>query len=237
MLGDDTHTLRGPQTRSPGTDFPCLQEWLSCLQKWSGAKDYDSLSPLSECLNTAPRGVLCGFVPSWGCRRLSNIAHEVLHLVLAHLEVLSSLGWPSSPLYLLPHPSPREYFLPWKQPSTFLSTFKNIFSGTSLVVQWLRIHLSMQGARVRALVREDRICRRATKPVRHNYWACALESTSHNCWAYKPQLLKPTHLEPVLHNKRSHRNEKTAHCNKEQLPLAATRESPHAATKTQCSQK
>ena len=26
--------------------------------------------------------------------------------------------------------------------------------------------------------------------------------------ARKPQLLKPTHLEPVLHNKRSHRDEK-----------------------------
>ena len=41
--------------------------------------------------------------------------------------------------------------------------------GASLVVQWLRICLPMQGTRVRALVREDPTCRRATKPVRHNY--------------------------------------------------------------------
>ena len=41
--------------------------------------------------------------------------------------------------------------------------------GTSLVVQWLRIRLPMQGARVRALVQEDPTCREATKPVRHNY--------------------------------------------------------------------
>ncbi|KAJ8793824.1 hypothetical protein J1605_019245 [Eschrichtius robustus] len=52
--------------------------------------------------------------------------------------------------------------------------------GTSLVAQWLRIRLPVQGTRVRALVREDRTCRRAAKPVRHNYRACALEPVSHN---------------------------------------------------------
>ena len=52
----------------------------------------------------------------------------------------------------------------------------------SLVVQRLRIWLPMQGTRVRALAREDPTCRRATKPVRHNYWACALEPASHNYW-------------------------------------------------------
>ena len=41
--------------------------------------------------------------------------------------------------------------------------------GTSLVAQWLRICLPMQETRVRALVREDTICHRATKPVHHNY--------------------------------------------------------------------
>ena len=41
--------------------------------------------------------------------------------------------------------------------------------GTSLVAQWLGIRLPVQGTRVRALVREDPTCRRATKPVRHNY--------------------------------------------------------------------
>ena len=74
---------------------------------------------------------------------------------------------------------------------------------TSLVVQWLRIRLPMQGTRVRALVQEDPTCRGATKPVCHNYWA------------HVPQLLKPTRLEPVLCNKRSHRNEEPAHHNEE----------------------
>ena len=40
---------------------------------------------------------------------------------------------------------------------------------TSLVVQWLRIHLPMQATWVQALVLEDLTCRGATKPVCHNY--------------------------------------------------------------------
>ena len=43
------------------------------------------------------------------------------------------------------------------------------FWETSLVAQWLRICLPMQGTRVRFLVQEDLTCRRASKPVRHNY--------------------------------------------------------------------
>ena len=39
----------------------------------------------------------------------------------------------------------------------------------SLVAQWFRVRLPMQGTRVRALVWEDPTCRGATKPVRHNY--------------------------------------------------------------------
>ena len=39
----------------------------------------------------------------------------------------------------------------------------------SLVVQWLRICLPMQGTRVRALVWEDPTCHGAAGPVSHNY--------------------------------------------------------------------
>ena len=66
--------------------------------------------------------------------------------------------------------------------------------GTSLVAQWLRIHLPMQGTQVRSLFREDPTCHGATKPVHHNYWACALEPMSHNYWTHVPQLLKPEHM-------------------------------------------
>ena len=52
-----------------------------------------------------------------------------------------------------------------------------------------------------------------------------------NNWAHAPQLLKPACLKPV------HRNEKAAHRKEEKPPLATTRESAHAAKKTQRSQK
>ena len=72
---------------------------------------------------------------------------------------------------------------------------QKILTWTSLVAQWLGVCLPMQGTWVRSLVQEDPTCRGATEPVHHNYWACALE--------------------PVLHNKRSHCNEKLAHRNEE----------------------
>ena len=46
---------------------------------------------------------------------------------------------------------------------------KNYDTGASLVAQWLRICLLMQGTWVRALVWEDPTCRGATRPVSHNY--------------------------------------------------------------------
>ena len=69
---------------------------------------------------------------------------------------------------------------------------------TSLVVQWLRIYLALQGTLVQTLVWEHPTCHGATKPVRHNYGVLI------------SQLLKPMRLEPMLHNKRSHHNEKPA---------------------------
>ena len=57
-----------------------------------------------------------------------------------------------------------------REPSNALHPFpENPTSRTSLVAQWLRIRLPMQGTRVRSLVREDPTCCGATKPVRHNY--------------------------------------------------------------------
>ena len=47
--------------------------------------------------------------------------------------------------------------------------FKFCRHGASLVAQWLRICLLMQGTRVRALVWEDPTRHGATRPVSHNY--------------------------------------------------------------------
>ena len=46
-----------------------------------------------------------------------------------------------------------------------------IILGTSLVAQWLRIHLLLQVTRVQSMVWEDPTCRGATKPVHHKYSA------------------------------------------------------------------
>ena len=49
-----------------------------------------------------------------------------------------------------------------------------------MVIQWLRICLSMQGTQIRSLVQENPICCGVTKPEHHNYQAqvpraCALK--------------------------------------------------------------
>ena len=62
------------------------------------------------------------------------------------------------------------------------------------MVHWLRIHLAMQGTVVQSQVWEDPTCFGATKPEHHNYRSLSAP-------------------EPVLCSKRSHHNEKPAHCN------------------------
>ena len=83
--------------------------------------------------------------------------------------------------------------------------YKMTFSG----LPWLRMSLPMQGTWVPSLVWEEPTCIGATKPVRYNYWACALQPTRRNCWSPRTlgptcrnywacmlQILKPMHLEP-----------------------------------------
>ena len=64
----------------------------------------------------------------------------------------------------------------------------------------------MQGTRVQALVRKIPRASEQLSPC-----APTTEPTSHNYWAHVPQLPQPVHLEPLLRNKRSHRNEKSVH--------------------------
>ena len=89
---------------------------------------------------------------------------------------LNGLGWPLNPRWLV--------FIRKGKFGHRGSDMKRTRCRTSLVAQWLRIRLPVQGTWVRSLVQEDPTCRGATKPVRHNYWARV------------PQLLKPTRLEP-----------------------------------------
>ena len=116
-------------------------------------------------------------------------------------------------LSYMPHLTPTTVFQGREK-----SQGRNLTLGTSLVVQWLRICLPMQGIQVRSLVQEDSTCHGATKPVRHNYRARFA-------------------LEPVL-RKRSHGNEKPMrHSLQRAGPAHHTRESLDAAMKTQHGQK
>ena len=58
----------------------------------------------------------------------------------------------------------------WKTPC---AATKISCARASLVAQWLRICLLMQGTWVRALVWEDPTCRGASRPMSHSCWACA----------------------------------------------------------------
>ena len=87
-------------------------------------------------------------------------------------------------------------------------------NGASLVVQWLRICLLMQGTRVRALVWEDPTCHGVTGPVSHSCWACSSGACALQ-WRGRDSE-RPAH----------HDEEWPPHRNEERPPLAATRESP-----------
>ena len=77
------------------------------------------------------------------------------------------LPGPSPPRLIPASPSPQ--LLPASPRTSELNSGTKTPIGTSLVAQWLRISLPMQGTWVRSLVQEDPTCRGATKPVRHNY--------------------------------------------------------------------
>ena len=101
--------------------------------------------------------------------------------------------------------------------------------GTSLVAQWLRIRLPVQGTRVWSLVQEDPTCRRATNPASHNYWSPGdLEPACCNYWTHALQLLKPVHLEPMLRNKRSPRTTmKSSPCSPQLEKACAQQQRPN----------
>ena len=68
-------------------------------------------------------------------------------------------------------------FLIWEMGQCPPWWIENQCDGISLVVQWLRICLSMQGTLVWSLLKENSTCLGATKPMCHNYRAHTLEPT------------------------------------------------------------
>ena len=121
-------TRREQQTRSLSTHVHAYRNDCCACKNDAVLRMMTASFPFGSLWALLLRVSFCGFLPSLGCRRLHIVAHEALHLVVTHLQSLFSLVWPSSLLLLLWHPSLREYFPSWKEPSTFLSTFRNILS-------------------------------------------------------------------------------------------------------------
>ena len=72
----------------------------------------------------------------------------------------------------------------------------------------------MQETWVQSLILENPTCLRATNPVGHNHWACALQPRSHSYWVHTPQLQKPA--------------QPWAHATAIRNPRTTTKSSPHA---------
>ena len=69
-------------------------------------------------------------------------------------------------LYICPHFS---LIIPLLDYYIIKNKYEKRLFWASLMAQWLRIRLPMQGRQVRALAREDPTCRGKTKPMHHNY--------------------------------------------------------------------
>ena len=89
---------------------------------------------------------------------------------------------------------------------------------TSLVAQWMGICLLTHETWVSSLAQEISTCCRAAKPVHP-------QLLSSHSRAHEPHLPKPMHLETVIHNNRSYRNERLC---SPQLRVAPT---PHSQRK------
>ena len=111
---------------------------------------------------------------------------------------------------------------------------QNICRGTSMVVQWLRVCLSMQGTWVQSLVWEDPTCHAAPGLVCHNCWAPSLEPVSHNYWGHRPQ---PHAVGPSTRAREATTMRSPRATVGRGSPLTITRGNPHTATKTQQSKK
>ena len=110
-------------------------------------------------------------------------------------------------LFLLPN-APFPFLYLCSKCLSWNATFR-----TSLVVQWWRIRLPMQGTCVQSVVWEYPTYRGVTEPVLHNYWS----SCSVAC----------------VHSKRSHCSESPYTATREEPSLTATRESPQLAKENQ----
>ena len=123
----------------------------------------------------------------------------------------------------------------WTEPVFYWSG--NTYSGLkclksqkrpSLVVQWLRIHLPIQGYGFDTWFWKIPRASGATRPMQHSYWAWVLVAAE----TLGPRPL----LEPMPCNKRNHGNQKPRAPQLDSSPCSLQLGSLHVAMKTQHSQ-
>lgn len=91
----------------------------------------------------------------------------------------------------------------WKTPHQNISKLILTMYRTSLVLQWIGIHLLCMAPRFDPWSNSTYLI--ATTPAHPNYWCLhALGYTSHNYWAWVLRVLKPEHLESAFCKKRGH---------------------------------
>ena len=157
--------------------------------------NYVSAHCISICMNwrAAVTKRLSGFT-AWvkevtsECESTRCIIHkEMLVAEKCHLNLIFCMMWLklSTTLKHMPltHICPSSFVKRQTQSTSISSAQKwDAFSWqitqTSLVAQWIGIHLLMQGAWVRSLVQEDSTCQGATWPMYHNYWALSCNCCS-----------------------------------------------------------
>ena len=86
--------------------------------------------------------------------------------------------------------------------------------GTSLEILWIGIHLPMQGTWVWSLVLVDFTRYEATRPMYHNYQACALELDSHNDRAHHNDVCPQPLLTATRESLHSNEDPAQLHINK-----------------------
>ena len=106
------------------------------------------------------------FATPWIPPHQASLLHCFPEFAQTHVHWVDDAIQPSHPLSLPSSPA-------LNLSQHLVSHNLNYLMEISLVVQWLRIHLPMQGTWVPSLVREDPMCCEATKLVHHNYWALA----------------------------------------------------------------
>ena len=131
-----------------------------------------------------------------------------VHGVAQSRTRLKQLSSSSSNLFSLPYfegNTRLHLFHKSRKKKLFLTTViygsmkSNALPRASLIVQWLWIHLAVQGTPVGPLVQEDPTSQGATKTMHHNL--CSRVQVL--------QILKLVHLQPILCYKKCHCSEKT----------------------------